>query len=677
MLKRAVITAYDVLSPLMAACLVVLVAAPPAHAYVDPSVMTYTIQAVAGVAVALSAVLGVALRRTRKLLFRVLKIDENANKIVEPDVEPVDAFSAEAAGKLSRADEKATQDKTRLKRGPEARRLSWPQRFLRALLGCGFLILTVFIAAPLEIVAAGSESLNFGFYNALPIVLGAGIVSILLCSLALSLVRGRAFDVLLTLVVALGIGCYVQSLLMNGPLPVADGSSLDLMKFKKVTLISTVVWVAIVAALIVLNAKKKSVCRPVLMVVCAVLIIMQSASLVSIGVEQRQLLAEKGDESVLTDKGLFEVGRKDNVIVFVLDTFDTRLLEQILQDDPNALSEFTGFTYFKNSTGSMVPTRYAVPFLLTGEMPRDDDTYESFIEERYDRSSFMQDVANEGYSIDLYTDSLRTNKLDSLADNIVVTSELEMDAPKLLMALAKMSLYRDSPWLFKPLFWFNTDDINSSSLGGDLNPYLMDDIAYGERLDTEGLSVSETEKSFKFIHLLGAHLPYNMDAQGKRSDTETDQVTQGHGNLMIVSNYLKQLKDAGLYDSATIVVTSDHGERYLTDEPIERTTTPMLLVKPSENAEEASEPIRVSTVPTGHLDFNATIIDAVGGETDSYGPTVFDIEESDRPRYYWMTTSDGKQDIGWIQFEIDGDVLDFNDWSLTGKTIPISPGEGR
>ena len=62
-----------------------------AQAYVDPSVMTYTIQALAAVVVALSAVLGVAFRRSRKVLFRMLKIDENADKIVEGAVHKVDA----------------------------------------------------------------------------------------------------------------------------------------------------------------------------------------------------------------------------------------------------------------------------------------------------------------------------------------------------------------------------------------------------------------------------------------------------------------------------------------------------------------------------------------------------------------------------------------------------------
>ena len=68
-----------------------------AQAYVDPSVMTYTIQALAAVVVALSAVLGVAFRRSRKVLFRLLKIDENANKIVEGKVHKVDTKGAEAA----------------------------------------------------------------------------------------------------------------------------------------------------------------------------------------------------------------------------------------------------------------------------------------------------------------------------------------------------------------------------------------------------------------------------------------------------------------------------------------------------------------------------------------------------------------------------------------------------
>ncbi|MCI6845423.1 MAG: hypothetical protein MR874_11825, partial [Coriobacteriaceae bacterium] len=67
------VVAWDALGIVaMSGCLLTAMARP-ALAYVDPSVMTYTIQALAAVAVALSAVLGVAFRRTRRVIMRLLR----------------------------------------------------------------------------------------------------------------------------------------------------------------------------------------------------------------------------------------------------------------------------------------------------------------------------------------------------------------------------------------------------------------------------------------------------------------------------------------------------------------------------------------------------------------------------------------------------------------------------
>ncbi len=55
-------------------------------AYLDPSVMTYTIQVVASVVVAVGAVIGVYWRRAKKKVQDKLGIDENAKKEVEDDV---------------------------------------------------------------------------------------------------------------------------------------------------------------------------------------------------------------------------------------------------------------------------------------------------------------------------------------------------------------------------------------------------------------------------------------------------------------------------------------------------------------------------------------------------------------------------------------------------------------
>ena len=56
-----------------------------ANAYIDPSVMTYMIQVVAGIAVAVGAVAGVYFRKAKKKMSEKLGIDENKNKEVESD----------------------------------------------------------------------------------------------------------------------------------------------------------------------------------------------------------------------------------------------------------------------------------------------------------------------------------------------------------------------------------------------------------------------------------------------------------------------------------------------------------------------------------------------------------------------------------------------------------------
>ncbi len=56
-------------------------------AYIDPSVTTYAIQAVAGILIAGGAVISVMWRKAKKKINNKLNIDENRNKEVEDEIE--------------------------------------------------------------------------------------------------------------------------------------------------------------------------------------------------------------------------------------------------------------------------------------------------------------------------------------------------------------------------------------------------------------------------------------------------------------------------------------------------------------------------------------------------------------------------------------------------------------
>lgn len=59
-------------------------------AYIDPSVMTYAIQAVAGVVIAVGAVVVVFWRRAKKKVEQKLGLEEKMKKEVEEEVRLVD-----------------------------------------------------------------------------------------------------------------------------------------------------------------------------------------------------------------------------------------------------------------------------------------------------------------------------------------------------------------------------------------------------------------------------------------------------------------------------------------------------------------------------------------------------------------------------------------------------------
>lgn len=53
--------------------------------YIDPSVMTYAIQAGAGIVIAIGAFVGLYFRKAKKKVNKKLGIDENKHKEVESD----------------------------------------------------------------------------------------------------------------------------------------------------------------------------------------------------------------------------------------------------------------------------------------------------------------------------------------------------------------------------------------------------------------------------------------------------------------------------------------------------------------------------------------------------------------------------------------------------------------
>lgn len=500
-------------------------------------------------------------------------------------------------------------------------------------------------------------------------------------ALLLSSLRGRAFAAALGIAFSLALMGFLQALFFNGGLPSADGNAVPWGDYSFTMLVNAVVWIFVVAACVVFCVKKPSFSRVVFTVAAFALMATQSIGIATY-IKHDIVLGDSGMQ--VTQEGLFEVSDKHNVIVFVVDTVDTNQFDAVLSKHPEMLDEFTGFTLFENSAGAMIPTSHAIPFLLTGERLQEDETYDHYIDTRYTRSTFISDIAEQNYSISLYAECIFSGMtvFGDKTTNIHLVDNLPVDAPETIKMLSQIALYRDAPWMLKPLFWYYTDDIGgavideSQEVDDSQQPYVLNDAQYYQDLLATGLSFQEDESvdgAVKLIHLSGAHVPYTMDENGLATGGETSLEQQMQGTFTIISKYLAELKRLGVYDESTIIVTADHGIWYLTTDIITEASTPLCLVKPADinGGDLSSGSYKVSLAPVSQDDFQATVIDAVGGDKSQYGEgmTYFDVpEDSDRVRYYDMTRypDDTFSSFNELdRFEIVGDVRNFDNWRLT------------
>ena len=685
LVKRLVVVVYDVVA-FLAICLVLSVGTPQcAYAYVDPSVMTYTIQAVAGVAVALSAVAGVAFRRTRRALFKLLKIDENANKIVEQDVSRIDASPANMAMGIEGLG--GIPEDFGVKAGDQSSvfRMKWSARFGLAFLVSAFCALTVLFVAPVELIAGASGDLLFGLSDVWGIMLVFALAVALAISLVLSIFRGKWYLGLLTLAFCVGFACYIQAAFLNGGLPEANGKDVNWVGDHMASMVvSAIIWLVIIVVPLVVCLKKPRVTRAVVACLSAALLIVQGVGVASLFIGDDD--ASANGPIIVTEDGLFEVSDKANVVVFVLDNYDTKVFEQAFRDDPAMLEQMDGFVWYKNSAGVMIPTSFAVPYLLTGIDPDENEDLSTYLERRYTESSFLEDLHATNYSIGVYTDTFGLAYLDDdqeqteIYDNVMnihpVSEAIRVSPKDTILLLTRCSLYRDMPWVFKPRFWFYTDELNTRipirSDGGDPSQkrYYIDDAGFFGELQTRGLAVQggDYDGAFRFIHMLGAHSPYNLDEMSNNVGVgNSDQQRQARGSMRMVGDYLRRLKEMGLYDKTAVIITSDHGDwRASMGEPTE-STEPILLCKPA--GELAFEGVRESSAPVSHADFQASVLDAMGADCSSYGATYSAFGEDDARirNFYHITHDDHSRIRSLMKYEISGDVLDFDNWRFTGQ----------
>lgn len=527
---------------------------------------------------------------------------------------------------------------------------------------------TFIFFGPLELVAFGGDSF---VYNYTDVVWTLALGAVLICvagALLISLLRGKIFNYFVSVIFAITLGGYIQSLCLNGSLGTLTGDAINWHALGGEFALGVIIWTLIILAVFFVMYIHREIWTKGVTYLSLLLVVMQIAPTIGILCGAYSDAPKKVGIYNLTTSGMYEYSENENVFVFVLDRLDYDYIKKVMDKDPEFFDRLDGFTGYDNAISAFSRTEPALNQLLTGceEMAHYVPEKEFFKESWFENDrNLLKDISEAGYSLEFYTETKVLFSDSAYFSEYVKNASNSIEGINhgtAFQKLVQLSAFRYSPIFWKPFFWADTNYFNQDVFKeGNASTYSFDDAKYGPLF--ADATANREQNAFKFYHLNGPHAPYNINADGTYNENGTTVEEQLMGSMKYLYDAFDQMKELGIYDDATIIITADHGDPISDFDALRQATRIGLFYKPSGSFgtkfEWSSAPVCTDNIP-------ATLIKSVGGDYSNYGTPLDEIDEDDEiTRYYYKCVCDDSQtEIEICKYEVIGHAADFKNWKL-------------
>ena len=514
-------------------------------------------------------------------------------------------------------------------------------RLKRTLLIVLLPIVSYGILGPLEIFFKNPQDLPYHYTDFLGYFVVICLIVWLLMSAVIAALPERVGNVINALVLGFGVASYLQNMFMNVKLVELDGSSMKWDELRTYTLINWVIWIVIILAVLCTALYLKKYWNTLSMAVSGFLCVIQLGAALILLITAFPFDENSGMSFHASGGKQLSVAPNDNVIVFILDSAGNTSLERMLELYPGAIDGLHDFTYFNNADCHYYFTYPSVTHFLTGEeldfeMQSMDWLKKAWASEQ--AHDFWSELHKADYTCNIYSSYMSyvygdTKNLNGKFDNIIPMPTV-IRTKLLVKLLAEMSAYKYVPYVLKPPFEVLTYQFNSVVVVDTNEEYVTDNGEFYQQLLDQKLSIdSEMKNAFIIQHIAGLHNPLilNENAQTVEQGLVSTEDTM-KGLTVILDEYLRQLRDLGMYDNAAIIIMADHGIWEIgSRQPI------FFIKRPFETHEE----VQVNSAPISLDDFQATILDVLGKDYSQYGTSIYDWSEGNlRERTVYMKVED-------------------------------------
>lgn len=537
---------------------------------------------------------------------------------------------------------------------------------------CFLLCFMLLIFGPAEIFFSNVTEFQFIYREFAGYLAGGGIILTIIMALIGVAVPDYLRRIYLSIIFSIAVAGYFQIMFLNKQLDLL-GINPDGYHVKLAQAVGNfIVWFLIIMTSVFFAFYKKELWEKIILDVSLFLLGVQIVAYISLVLTAKKEAFQYPESTWhLSGKEQFTVSTNENVIVIILDMFSNSYLDSLEESYPGTTDFLHDFTYYSNMDCTYMGTFPSLAHMLTGcelDMQISVNDWFAKIWEDEKVTNFYDMLHEKNYEVNLYTSLLHvltgTNDIQILNDKF---SNMSNDSQNrdikynlLYKTMFKMSAYRMLPEILKPYFYTNMTEYS------DVVEVVEDKVChnnfdfYGELLK-QGLTLDEKHNYYIIQHLMGPHA-FTTDEHGHYKENSTlDETTKGC--MVIVEEYLEELKKAGVYDNSTIIITADHG---ISDKP----QVIFYLKKVQEHHDDSP----VDNSPVSHKEFFPTIVDAVGENYLQYGKTVYDFNVlSDRERTYWLYAFDEDYPIvPYFSGEQNGSCNVYYGYTYTGDSSALS-----
>ena len=490
------------------------------------------------------------------------------------------------------------------------------------------------LLSPLEIFVGNADEFLFGTGDFIWIFLGITLLAGLVLALVISLLPTRLRHGAYICCFAVSLMAYLQNMFLNKTLMRTDGSKVEWDKLASYTRVNLIIWISVFALICLLPLIVKK-WKQIYMGVSGFLGLIQLVAALSIIFTAKYSIGNDNHYALDASKQL-DVAANENVIVIILDRYANGAFDDAREDDASFDRVFADFTYYDNANSKYNYTFPSMAYMMTGVDPDCTETTSDYKYRAWTTgmsASLHDDLAAKGYDYRLYTGSGRhvyydASYLVGSIDNLIELppTAYKVNSSNLTFLFTKMTLFKYAPYIVKPKLEIQNFQFDGIVEYDGVDYCMEDNASFMEQMCEKGISIDETMDNAVTVMLLsGIHTPYTIGADGSRvCDNDSDLRACQLGINVILDRYFSELKQLGVYDDATIIVTADHGLYIESNDP-----QPIYLIKLPGQSQET---MQINSAPISTEDYMATIYELVcGGDSDNkYGKSIFYWQELDQ-----------------------------------------------